>query len=81
MIEKSNQVVFHTIKVKKSTIKNFIIIDLITGTSIYWIAKFIFSSSIIAIISSAVGSEGIKKISSPFKKNNLNSYLSASPFL
>ncbi|CAM4246816.1 hypothetical protein [Bacillus manliponensis] len=68
MIEKNNRVIFHTIKVKKSTIKNFIIIDLITGTGIYWIAKFIFSSSIIALISSAVGAEGVKKIVSPFRK-------------
>ncbi|MCI0765831.1 hypothetical protein [Bacillus sp. TL12] len=69
VIKKNNQVVFHSIKVKKSTIKNFIIIDLITGTGIYWIIKSISASSIIAIVGSIASSEWIKKRESPFKKS------------
>ncbi|MBO1582848.1 hypothetical protein [Bacillus sp. XF8] len=60
--EKNNQIVFHTIQ--GSTIKKFLIIDLITGTGIYWIINFISSSTLIAIISSILGTKRIKKMQS-----------------
>ncbi|MEH7457069.1 MULTISPECIES: hypothetical protein [Bacillus] len=60
MDNKSNQFVFHTIK--SSTIKKFVIIDLITGTGIYWAVKFISSSALIAIISCIFGTKKIKKM-------------------
>ncbi|EEL47875.1 MULTISPECIES: hypothetical protein [Bacillus cereus group] len=65
---KNNQIVIHIIK--GSTIKKFLILDLITGTGIYHLVKFISSSALIALIGSIIGTEGIKKI--PKFKNNTN---------
>ncbi|MGE7602702.1 hypothetical protein ACQKL5_09350 [Peribacillus sp. NPDC097675] len=60
MNQKQNQVVFYTIK--GSTIKNFLIIDMITGTGIFYVIKIISSSVILGMIGSFVGAEGIKRI-------------------
>ncbi|PDY44206.1 hypothetical protein [Bacillus pseudomycoides] len=65
---KNDQIVIHIIK--GSTIKKILILDLITGTGIYYIIKFISSSILIALIGSIVGTEGIKKI--PKFQNNTN---------
>ncbi|PFN05057.1 hypothetical protein [Bacillus cereus] len=65
---KNNQIVIHIIK--GSTIKKFLILDLITATGIYHLVKFISSSALIALIGSIIGTEGIKKI--PKFKNNTN---------
>ncbi|EEL87694.1 hypothetical protein bcere0029_24590 [Bacillus cereus AH1272] len=56
----NNQFVFHTIK--SSAIKKFVIIDLITGTGIYWTVNFISSSALLAIISCVLGTKKIKKM-------------------
>lgn len=55
-----NQMVFYSIKA--SSIKNFLVIDLFVGTGIYYIVKIIASSMVIGMISSMLGTEGIKKI-------------------
>ncbi len=60
MGKKNNQFVFYTIK--SSTIKKFVIIDLVTGTGIYWTVNFISSSALIAIISCILGTKKIKKM-------------------
>ncbi|PFW66736.1 hypothetical protein [Bacillus pseudomycoides] len=65
---KNDQIVIHIIK--GSIIKKILILDLITGTGIYYIIKFISSSILIALIGSIVGTEGIKKI--PKFQNNTN---------
>ncbi|WP_459502425.1 hypothetical protein [Bacillus sp. C1] len=57
---KNDQIVIHIIK--GSTIKKFLILDLVTGTGIYYVLKFISSSVLIALIGSFMGTEGIKKI-------------------
>ncbi|WP_088291536.1 hypothetical protein [Bacillus mycoides] len=59
MDNNNNQFVFHTIK--SSAIKKFVIIDLITGTGIYWTVNFISSSALLAIISCVLGTKKIKK--------------------
>ncbi|PFE01255.1 hypothetical protein COE15_18515 [Bacillus cereus] len=65
---KNAQIVIHIIK--GSTIKRFLILDLVTGTGIFYIVKFISSSALIAFIGSLMGTESIKKI--PKFKNNTN---------
>ncbi|MEY9866451.1 hypothetical protein ABIE66_001830 [Peribacillus sp. B2I2] len=57
--EKNNQIVIYIIK--GSTIKKFLILDLIIGSGIFYVVKFISSSVIIASVSSFIGTEGIKK--------------------
>ncbi len=57
---KNDQIFIHIIKC--STIKKFLILDLVTGTGIYYVVKFISSSVLIALIGSIIGTEGIKKI-------------------
>jgi hypothetical protein len=64
--KKQNQVVFYTVKV--SSIKKFLIIDLVTGTGIYYVVKIISANVLIAIVGSIVGVEGIKR-KSVFCKN------------
>ncbi|NRG43397.1 hypothetical protein HRF87_01305 [Bacillus sp. CRN 9] len=59
-LKKENQIIFYSIK--GSTIKKVFIIDLVTGTGIYYIVKFISASVLIGIIGSVVGTEGIKKV-------------------
>ncbi|WP_217282326.1 hypothetical protein [Bacillus sp. CRN 9] len=59
-MKKENQIIFYSIK--GSTIKKVFIIDLVTGTGIYYIVKFISASVLIGIIGSVVGTEGIKKV-------------------
>ncbi|QNF29779.1 MULTISPECIES: hypothetical protein [Metabacillus] len=60
-VKKQNQVVFYIIK--GSTIKKFLILDCITGTSLYYAIKIISSSILIGIVGSIVGTEGIKRAS------------------
>ncbi|AOZ90902.1 hypothetical protein PNBC_02625 [Paenibacillus crassostreae] len=66
--KKQNQFVFYTIK--GSTIKKFLILDLVTGSVIYFAVKIIYSSILIATVGSIIGTEGIKKISK-FQKKSL----------
>lgn len=56
-----NQIVFYTIKA--STIKKFLILDLVAGSVIYFAVKIIYSSVLIASIGSIIATEGIKRIS------------------
>ena len=56
----NNQFVFHV--VKSSAIKNFIIIDLIAGTGIYWTVHSISSNALLAIISCILGTKKMKKM-------------------
>lgn len=60
---RNNQFVFHIIK--GSSIKKFLIIDLITGTGTYWTVNSISSSALIAIISCILGTKKIKKMQQP----------------
>jgi len=57
--KQQNKIVFYAIK--GSTIKKFIVFDLITGTGIYYFLKILFSSVIVATIGSIIVPEGIKK--------------------
>ncbi|MDM5358144.1 hypothetical protein ACDZ29_19510 [Peribacillus sp. RS7] len=57
--EKNNQIVIYIIK--GSTIKKFLILDLIIGSGIFYVVKYISSSVLIASVSSFIGTEGIKK--------------------
>lgn len=57
--KKNNQIVIYIIK--GSTIKRFLILDLIIGSGIFYVVKFISSSILIASVSSFIGTEGIKK--------------------
>ncbi|PHD75920.1 hypothetical protein COF64_10960 [Bacillus sp. AFS043905] len=58
-MKKNDQFVIYIIK--GSTIKRFLILDLIIGSGIFYVVKFISSSILIASASSFVGTEGIKK--------------------
>lgn len=57
--KKQSKYVFYVIK--GSTIKKFILLDLVTGTGIYYVLKILYSSMLIASVGSMVGTEGIKK--------------------
>ncbi|MDO7486889.1 hypothetical protein Q5O89_15890 [Peribacillus frigoritolerans] len=57
--KQNDQIVIYIIK--GSTIKRFLILDLIIGSGIFYVVKFISSSIIIASASSFIGTEGIKK--------------------
>ena len=59
--KKQNQFVVYIIK--GSTIKKFLILDLATGSIIYWMVKIIYSSMLLASVGSIIGTEGIKMIS------------------
>lgn len=61
-MEKQNQVVFYIIK--GSTINKFLILDIITGTGIYYAFKIISSSVLVGILGSIVCTEGIKRLPS-----------------
>jgi hypothetical protein len=69
-INNQNQVVFYTIK--GSSIRKFLIIEIVTGTGIYYALKLFSSSVLIAMIGSIVGIEGIKRTSLFSSKNSLN---------
>ncbi|MGE7662839.1 hypothetical protein ACQKL6_14220 [Peribacillus sp. NPDC097197] len=56
--KKQHQIVFYSIK--GSSIKNFLIIDLITGTGIYYAVKIISARVIMGMVGSVIGTEGIK---------------------
>ncbi|PEY39481.1 hypothetical protein CN354_08755 [Bacillus cereus] len=66
--KKNDQIIIYIIK--GSTIKKFLLLDLVTGTGIYHVVKFISSSVLIAFIGSIMGTEIIKKI--PKFQNNTN---------
>ncbi|MHA7963809.1 hypothetical protein ACX93W_06655 [Paenibacillus sp. CAU 1782] len=57
---KQGRVVF--LVVKGSTIKKFLIVDLIAGTGIYYVLKIVYSSVIIASAGSFIGTATLKKI-------------------
>lgn len=67
-MRKQNQFVFYTIN--GSALKTFFILDLVTGTGIYYAVKIISSSVIIAMVGSMIGTKGIKKIQDLRKKSN-----------
>jgi hypothetical protein len=48
--------------IKGSTIKRFIIFDLIFGTGLYMVVKIYSSSVIVATLGSLIGTEAVKKI-------------------
>lgn len=48
--------------IKRSSIQKFIVIDLILGTGLYYVAKIISSSAIVAAIGSMIGTEALKKL-------------------
>ncbi|MEN0642679.1 hypothetical protein MKY91_05840 [Alkalicoccobacillus gibsonii] len=63
-----DQTVFYSIK--GSTIRNFIIIDCISGTGIYYVAKIVTTSIVIGIVSSVVGTVEMKKLSNRKRLKN-----------
>ncbi|MFD6209509.1 MULTISPECIES: hypothetical protein [unclassified Peribacillus] len=65
-MKKNNSIVFYVIK--GSTIKKFLILDLVVGTGIYFAVKFISSSLLMASLASIIGTEGIKKAPKILKK-------------
>ncbi|KGE16614.1 hypothetical protein [Paenibacillus wynnii] len=58
-LKKRSKIVFYVIK--GSTIKKFLILDLVTGTGIYYALKLIYSSVLIATAGSVIGTEGINE--------------------
>ncbi|UVI33246.1 hypothetical protein [Paenibacillus spongiae] len=66
--DKNSQFVVYIIK--GSTIKRFLILDLIVGTGIFYVVKFVLSSVLIASVGSIVGTEGIKRAPKIIKKWN-----------
>ena len=57
-----NQPRFIVVTIRKSTIINFIIIDILFSTTLYVVVKMIYSSVIIATSGSLIGTEGVKKL-------------------
>lgn len=67
LINTQKEIVFYTIKA--SSLKKFLIIDLIAGTGIYYVVKIISTSVLLGMAGSIIGAEGIKKISKIPKTN------------
>lgn len=70
-IKAQPQFVVYTIKVpriKRSTIKEFLIVDVIIGTGLYYAFKLYTSSEVIGLIGSIVGVTGIRQTTSIIKK-------------
>ncbi|WP_376774435.1 hypothetical protein [Paenibacillus eucommiae] len=65
-MDKNSQMVVYFIK--GSTIKKFVILDIIVGTGIYYVVKIICSSVLAASVGSIIGTEGIKRAPKIFKK-------------
>lgn len=57
---KSNQQ-FVVYTIKASTIRNFLLVELVAGMGIYYVIKIVTSSVLIATAGSMIGSEGIKR--------------------
>lgn len=62
VVEVSNKRRIVLLVIKRSSIQKFIVIDLILGTGIFYVAKIISSSAIVATIGSMIGTEAIKKL-------------------
>lgn len=62
-LNKQSKIVFFVIK--GSTIKKFILFDLVTGTGVYYALKAICSSVLISTVGSIIGTEGLKKYKNP----------------
>ncbi|WP_435922196.1 hypothetical protein [Paenibacillus sp. DYY-L-2] len=62
VVELSNKRRIVLLVIKRSSIQKFIVIDLILGTGIYYVAKIISSSAIVATIGSMIGTEAVKKL-------------------
>lgn len=71
-INNKQLIIFYTIKgskmkiifyaIDRSTLKRFILVDILLGTTIYYAIKMLSSNMIIATIGSIIGTEGIKKL-------------------
>jgi hypothetical protein len=57
---KRGAVVF--VVIKGSTIKRFLLLDMVAGTGIYFALKLVYSSLIIASAGSFIGTAALKKI-------------------
>lgn len=55
--------------IKGSTIKTFFILDLVVGTGIFYVVKFVCSSVLVATVGCIIGTEGMKR--SPKRIKNL----------
>lgn len=44
-----------------SDIRNFVLVELVAGTGIYYVVKFVFSSIMLGMVGSIVSVEGIKR--------------------
>ncbi|MEC2343422.1 MULTISPECIES: hypothetical protein [Paenibacillus] len=53
---------FIFVSIRASTIRNFIILDLITGTGLYYLIKVATASVLLGSMGSAVGTEVMKRI-------------------
>ncbi|MEC0329711.1 hypothetical protein P4H42_08790 [Paenibacillus macerans] len=53
---------FIFVTIKASTIRNFIILDLIAGTGLYYLIKLATASALLGTVGSALGTEGMKRI-------------------
>ena len=58
-VNKQNDVVFYSIE--GSTIKKFLIIDLLIGSGIFYAIKIISASVLMGMAGSMIGAEGIKR--------------------
>ncbi|GAA3404737.1 hypothetical protein GCM10020370_25170 [Paenibacillus hodogayensis] len=65
-MNKSRTVV--VLMIRGSTIKTFILLDLLLGSGIFYVVKFVAASTLAASIGSYLGTEGIKKAPKFFKR-------------
>lgn len=64
---KKNEIVIYVIR--GSTIKKFVILDILVGSGIFYVVKFIFASFLIASAGSFLGTEGIKRAPKIFRRS------------
>ncbi|OAS19343.1 hypothetical protein A8708_26815 [Paenibacillus oryzisoli] len=64
---KDKQIIFFY-TVKGSTIKRVILLDILLGTVMYYVVDMVASSTIIAMIGSFIGTEGVKRLPRPINR-------------
>lgn len=67
--DKNSQIVIYVIK--GSTIRRFVILDLIIGAGIFYVVKLVSLSVLAASVSSFMGTEGIKRATKILNKSNV----------
>ena len=58
---KNNRYIF--IVIKGSSLKKFVLLDIVTGTGLYYILKIVGLGIVISSVGSFIGTEGLRKYS------------------